>query len=129
MPVLSIIPTKSANNIAFGSSRATVEASFGQPRRVFKKTKWSKGETADYGDFHIHFDENDCFEAIEIFEAKVELPDGTTTIPANEEVILKAIPSIKADEYGLTSTSESIGASVEDGTVTSILFGRSGYYA
>lgn len=129
MPVLSIIPTKSANNIAFGSSRATVEASFGQPKRMFKKTKWSKGETADYGDFHIHFDVNDRFEAIEIFEAKIEFADRITTIPVNEEAIIKAIPSLEADGYGLTSTSESVGASVEDGVVTSILFGRSGYYA
>ncbi len=129
MTRLDIVPTKSVDAISFGANQAGVEATFGQPDRIFKKTKWSKGKTADYGNFHIHYDANDQFDAIEIFEADVKLPGCITSIPANKEAVLKAIPSLEADDYGLTSASESIGAFIEDGIVTSILFGKSGYYA
>ncbi len=129
MTRLDIVPTKSVDAISFGANQAGVEATFGQPDRIFKKTKWSKGKTADYGNFHIHYDANDQFDAIEIFEAEIRLPSCVTPIPANKEAVLRAMPSLEADKYGLTSVSESIGASVEDDLVTSILFGKSGYYA
>ena len=129
MTTLNIIPTKSVNGIEFGASRAIAEASLGQPAKTFKKTKWSKSTTADYGDFHVYYDTDGAFEAIEVFKADVELPNGKLSIPAIRDAITDAIPSLDADKYGLTSTGESVGATVEDDTVTSILFGKPGYYA
>ena len=129
MTTLNIIPTKSVNGIEFGTSRAIAEASFGQPAKTFKKTKWSKSTTADYGDFHVYYDIDGAFEAVEIFDAEVVLPSGTLSIPANEDTVRKTIQSLKADEYGLTSTAESVGASLENGMVITILFGKTGYYA
>jgi hypothetical protein len=129
MTTLIIIPTKSVNDIEFGVSRAAVEASFGQPAKTFKKTKWSKSTTADYGDFHVYYDTDGAFEAVEIFDAEVDLPSGMLSIPANEDAVRKTIQSLKADEYGLTSTTESVGASLENGMIIAILFGKTGYYA
>ena len=129
MTTLKIIPAKSVNDIEFGADRTTAETTFGKPAKTFKKTKWSKGMTADYGDFHVYYDANGAFEAVEVFSAEIELPGGKLSIPASKNAILKVIPSLKADEYGLTSIPESIGASVEDGIVTPILFGKSNYYA
>ncbi len=129
MTTLKIIPAKSVNDIEFGADRTTAEATFGKPAKTFKKTKWSKGVTADYGDFHAYYDANGALEAVEVFSAEIELPGGKLSIPASKNAILKVIPSLKTDEYGLTSIPESIGASVEDGTVTPILFGKSSYYA
>ena len=129
MTTLDIVPAVSVNGVEFGASRAIVEATFGQPAKDFKKTQWSKGCTADYGDFHLHYDAIGTFEAIEIFEAEVILPGGHLTVPTSKDAALRAVPSFKADEYGLTSAEESIGASVEDEKVSPILFGKPGYYA
>lgn len=129
MTALSIIPAKSVNGIEFGSKQADIETSFGQATSTFKKTKWSKGKTADYGSFHIHYDAADQLEAIEIFDATIELPSTVIIIPATIDEVLKALPSLKSNEYGFTSESESIGAYAEDGCMVSILFGKPGYYA
>ncbi len=129
MTTLNIIPAKSINGIEFGAEQADVEASLGQATSTFKKTKWSKGKTADYGSFHIHYNAADQLEAIEIFDATIELPSTAIKIPATIDEVLKALPSLKSSERDFTSESESIGAYAEDGNVVSILFGKPGYYA
>lgn len=129
MTTLSIIPAKSVNGIEFGSRQADVETSFGRATSTFKKTKWSKGKTADYGSFHIYYDAADQLEAIEIFGGTIELPSTAIKIPATTDEVLKALPSLKSNEYGFTSESESIGAYAEDDRVISILFGKPDYYA
>lgn len=129
MTTLNIIPAKSVNGFKFGAEQADVETSFGQAISTFKKTKWSKGKTADYGSFHIHYDAADQLEAIEIFDATIKLPSTAIKIPAAIDEVLKALPSLKSNECEFTSESESIGAYVEDGRVISILFGKPDYYA
>lgn len=129
MTTLNIVPAASVNGIAFGTDRAECEATFGTPARTFKKNKWAKGETADYGDFHLCYDANGLLEAVEVFEGAIELPNGKLLIPSGTDAVLKSVPSLVSDSFGLTSETQSIGASVEDGMVTSILFGRAAYYA
>ncbi len=129
MTTLNIVPTKSVNDVKFGSNRASCEIVFGTPKTIFKKSKWAKGSSADYGDFHLYYDADESLEAVELFSGSVHLPNDELLIPADKAVVLKAIPTLVSDEYGLTSNSQSVGASVEDGKVTSILFGRASYYA
>lgn len=129
MNTLEIVPTKSVCGVEFGNTRTAIEALFGKPAKTFKKSKWSKGETADYGNFHIYYDARGAFEAIEIFESEVRLPKGQISIPSSKDTVIEALPSLKVDEYGLTSSNDSIGTSIEEGKVVSILFGKPGYYA
>ncbi len=128
MATLTIVPNESVNGIKFGTSQVEVETTFGKPASLFKKTRWSKGTTADYGDFHLLYDSNGELEAIEIFNAKVELPDIRLVVPSSVDEVLEAIPSLKKDEYGFTSKSESVGTYSEGETIEAILFGKSDYY-
>lgn len=116
------------NNAKFGMKRSEVRAILGEPVREFKKSKFSKTTTDDYSMFHIFYDKEDKFEAVEFFD-EVE-------VKINDSVIFPvAVEKLKATEYGfvvdgdgIISTQYSIGVYAPNGVAESILFGVKDYY-
>lgn len=116
------------NNAKFGMQRSAVRAVLGEPVREFKKSKLSKTTIDDYSFFHVFYDKDDNFEAVEFF-SEVE-------IKVNNDVIFpSSIEKLKTTEYdfnvdgdGLISTKYSIGVYAPNGVTESILFGVKDYY-
>ena len=116
------------NNAKFGMKRSAVRAVLGEPVREFKKSKFSKTTTDDYSFFHVFYDKDDNFEAVEFF-SEVEIKVNNDVIfPASIEKLTTTEYDFNVDGDGLISTKYSIGVYAPNGVAESILFGVKGYY-
>jgi hypothetical protein len=118
------------NNITFGMKRDIVRSKLGDYKE-FRKTKYSKNTSDDFGEFHIFYDEMNCVEAVEIFAGEV-FKDDILLFPNNSQHLQTALKDIDAsatfDESSLISNKIGISAYVVDENVESILVFRKGYY-
>lgn len=128
MKKLTFIPNEKIGDIVFGMKRSEVREILGEYTE-FKKTKFSKNTTDDFGFCHVFYDDNDCCEALELFEnAEVEY-NGKLIFPSTKSEIVNIIDDIEPDEYGGISKKYSLGFSVEDGdNICDMLFGKKDYY-
>lgn len=131
--VIRINPLKSVNGIEFGSSRKKVWEILGRPYSTFKKDVSDKVDTDDYKYFHIFYDDDYNFEAIEIFdEADIYYDEKKVSKTYSEalEYFKELFDDIEEDDYGFTTEKGSIGVYIEndDDIIDSILFGKKNYY-
>ena len=63
-----IKPLISVGPIKFGMSRKDLHDLFEEKCKEFKKTKYSKNTTDDYGRFHVYYTQDDLVDAVDIFE-------------------------------------------------------------
>lgn len=124
---LTVTMLESVNGIRFGTAREIVRNTFGQFKE-FRKSPFSKNTTDNFGDFHIFYDINNCFEAIEIFDAEVVV-DNVRIFPGTKTEVCKLLPEMISDEpdYWL-SKEKSVGIYAPNGNIESILFGVKDYY-
>lgn len=123
-----VSPLEGFNNVKFGMKRDAVRAVLGEPVREFKKSKFSKTTTDDYSLFHVFYDKDDNFEAVEFFN-EVEIMIGNDVIfPAPVEKLKTTEYGFEADREGIISAQYSIGVYAPSGVAESILFGVKDYY-
>ena len=123
----NVKPTEKVNNILFGANRESVRAELGMPIKEFKKSKFSKNTTDDYGEFHMFYDANNNLEALEVFGGLVKLEDRNL-FPGTIEEIMQLDESFEREEDGCISVNLQIGVYAPTGTVESVLIGGKGYY-
>jgi hypothetical protein len=123
----NVKPAADINNIAFGTDRETVRAELGAPVKEFKKSKYSKNTTDDYGKFHVFYDADNNLEAIEIFEGTVSV-EGKKIFPGSLRNVMSLDDSFEQDEEGCTSSKLEIGVYAPGGNIESVLIGCEGYY-
>lgn len=130
---INIKPMEAVNEIKFGMKRDVIHSLWGKTNG-FKKTPNSNNLTDDYGFCHIYYDENDCFEAIEIFDKELDIYFEDKLLPKNYSDILKIFKSkfndIEEDTNGFISKNASLGVYIEndDDIIDAILFGKKDYY-
>lgn len=116
------------DNVNFGMERSEVRALLGEPTREFKKSKFSKTMTDDYSAYHIFYDKDNRFEAVEFFD-EVEIKiDENIIFPISLDVLTGMNYSFAAEGEGLISLKYSIGVYAPNGKPESILFAKEGYY-
>lgn len=124
---------KKIDDIQFGINRKELWDKVGKPIKSFRKTIFDKVDTDDYKYFHIFYDNDYNFEAIEIFE-NIDINFNGYKLSKNYSEVLdyfKGIyDDIEEDGYGFISKKGSVGAYIEndDNRIDSILFGCQGYY-
>ena len=123
MKVIKAIPLEEVNGIKFGTGRDKVREKLGAYKE-FKKTPFSENSTDDFGYCHVYYDNENKFEAIEIFDAEVYIGDRKV-FPVSVDDLSDIIDDFD-DE--LISISKSIGIYAPDNEPESILFGCKGYY-
>lgn len=123
-----VIPLQSVGKIKFGMRREEVRSIINKNYTEYKKNRYSQNTTDDFGFCQIFYDKKNLCEAVEIFEEVEVSMNGITLFPGSVDTAYQIIPGLVQDEYGLTSTIQSIGISVLEGKIESILFGRQGYY-
>lgn len=127
MKTINVIPLSEVNGVKFGMKREEVRSCFGTAKE-FRKSKFSKTTTDDFGFCHVYYNINDECEAIELFdECEVKI-NGITVFPYESDTLKKMITDIEEDDTGFISKNLSIGIYSPDGKMESILFGCKGYY-
>lgn len=115
-----------------GQTRTAIREQINRQYKVFKKSRFSKNTTDDYGFLHVFYDENDICIAIEFFN-ECEIALNCTKImnikrEAAKKLLLKADAELKEDEYGFVSQTFSLGISCPEDVVETIVVGKNGYY-
>jgi len=127
MKIITAIPLNEVNGIKFGMKRSEVRKILGKARE-FKKSKYSKTTTDDFGYCHVFYNINDECEAIELFdECEVKIKDQIV-FPNKIDVLKSMITDIENDGSCFISKKQSIGVYAPDGKTDSILFGCKEYY-
>lgn len=123
---------ESVGDITFGMERSKVREILGE-HKEFKKSKFSKNTTDDFGICHVYYDLEDKCMAIELFKG-ITIKIGEQIILPNEfEVVCNILSNIdkelEVDTDGCMSINYSIGVYAPNKTIESILFGKEGYYS
>lgn len=121
-------PLESVGAIKFGMKRDDVHKLFEEKCTVFRKSKFSKNTTDDYGKFHVFYTADDMVEAVEIFEGIEITMDGDVIFPIKTSEIEKNIQGIVKEDGSYIHIEKSIGIGTDSINAESILVGVKGYY-
>lgn len=123
-----VLPGKSIGPIRFGMSREEVRGLFDQSPKTFKKTKASKSETDDFGDFHVYYSESGTCELVEVFD-NIKVTLGKNILfPTTEDNIKKNLQGITKSAGGYVCASLAIAFSVDGDKIHAISAGAKGYF-
>lgn len=130
-----IVPTVSVNNIPFGASREEVRNALGEYEE-FKKDEDDKVTTDDFDFCHVFYDDENRFEAIEIFEENTVYINGRLVYPAKPSELCKLADDFEEDYGTNISLSLSMGTDAPDEDedeedeeiAESVVFAKKGYY-
>ena len=129
MNQVTFIPYESVGSIRMGSSREVVRNN-NPEYREFKKNRFSKNTTDDYGTYHVFYTKSNCVEAVEIFKGiDIVLNDIIISSLSIDELIcrlsdskiIKESDSVNFPSYGLS-------ISIQSGTIESYLIYAKGYW-
>ena len=127
MKIFKAIPLAEVNGVKFGMKRCDVREIFGNATE-FKKSKFSKTTTDDFGFCHVFYNQSDECEAIEIFDESEVQIDDITVFPNAADKLKSMFSDFEEDDCGFICKSKSIGVYAPNGKMESILFGCTGYY-
>lgn len=127
MNVLTAVPLLGVNEVKFGMKRDEVREIFGKARE-FKKSKFSKNTTDDFGFCHVYYNQDDKCEAIEIFAEVEVFIDEKKVFSEGLEILKSMFSDFEEDDSGFISKRYSIGIYAPHKKVESILLGCEGYY-
>jgi transcriptional accessory protein Tex/SPT6 len=127
----TIEPTKKIGKIIFGMEKKEIRDIFSEYKE-FKKTKYSKNTTDDFGLFHVYYNKENKCEAVEIFEDVEIFIDNNKIFPGTIlnaiNILKKRDTNIEIETDSCISVELSIGIYAPNGQIESILFGKEGYY-
>lgn len=125
---LTVTPLEVVNGISFGTNRDTVRNTFGKYTE-FRKSSFSKNTTDDFGTFHVFYDTDNRFNAIEVFEAEVVVNE-IRIFPGTVSDACKLIDNLASSEQDYwISKKWSVGIYAPGGIIEGILFGVADYYS
>lgn len=128
MDKFQAIPLKSVGQICFGMTRGEVRKIFSIEAKEFKKTKFSRNTSDDFGFCHVFYNLNNECEAIEIFdEIQISINDNII-FPGDIDNAKKVINDFEEDFGSYISKTNSIGIYAPTGKIESILLGNENYY-
>lgn len=123
-----VTPLVGFNDVRFGMSRNEIRNILGTPIREFKKSKYSKNSTDDFGLYHIFYDVDDKFDAVEFFKEAMIFDNQGNEFPRTTGALSKLPYHFVSDAESHICTEQSIGVYAPDGHIESILFACEGYY-
>ena len=130
---IRITPFSNINELEFGVNRKEVWKKIGKPKKSFFKTPSDTVETDVYKNFHIYYDNNYNFEAIEVFN-NIDIYYDNNKLPKKYsetlEYLKKRFNDIEENEYVFTTKEGSISVykESEDDSIDAILIAKKNYY-
>lgn len=125
---ISFVPNEGTEKIKFGTKRADVRKMLDGFVGEFKKNKFSKNSTDDFGYCHIYYNVDDEVEAIEFFDDVELMYDEVNLFSLKAEDIESIFKNAEEDYGSYTIKDKSIGIYTPGNVVESILIGCKGYY-
>lgn len=125
----TINPFSSVGKISFGANRDEVRNILGQFTE-FRKTRFSKNTTDDFGGLHVYYNEGDTVDAIELFPIDTLVlykKKDLFGLSKEELIMLFSDPSFKEEPGHLTFANYGVEIGMEDDVITSILVHKKGY--
>jgi hypothetical protein len=122
-------PLISIGKIEFGMERNQVHKLFAEACKEFKKSKYSKNTTDDYGKFHVFYTVDNKVEAVEIFDDIEVVVEGAVVFPVTLEKAKAVLGNMTEDTGSYIQTEKSVGIYAPEKKVESILVGNKGYYS
>ena len=122
-------PLESVGSIMFGMDRKEARKRLGDQFTEFRKTRWSKNTTDDYGRFHVFYTPDDRVEAVEFHKGVEIVLNGQTVFPIKTKEIEKVLPDIEKDDVGYISVKNSIAYQTNPVDAECFLAAGAGYYA
>ena len=124
---IDAIPLKSVGKIEFGMDRNTVRTLCGEYKE-FKKSKFSKNTTDDFGAFHVYYSIDNKCEAVEIFDDAEVFFNDEKIFPTDNSVFMSFFEDATEEEGSIISKKMTVAVYAPSGKAESILFGAEGYY-
>lgn len=121
-------PLESVGKIKFGMARDDVHKVFGEKCTEFKKTKYSRNTTDNYGKFHVFYTPDNKVDAVEIFEGIEVVLDNCVIFPIEKREIEILLQGLIKEGNSFVHTGKSIGIETDGTKAESILIGSKGYY-
>lgn len=127
MDKVNAVPLKEVAGIKFGMKRSEVRKVWGEANE-FKKSKFSKTLTDDFGFCHVYYNSDDECEAIELFKEVQVMIGGQLVFPTTLDEARKILGRLMEADGSYISEKASVGIYAPGGSMESILFGIAGYY-
>jgi hypothetical protein len=125
-----IKPLEGFKDLSFGDSREKTRALFGSFSE-FRKTKFSKNTTDDFGGFHVYYNADDKVEAVEFFNGEVNLGE-TILFPATKKYLADTLKKLETStnlvDDTVVSSPLGISAYAPSDTVEAILIHSKSYF-
>ena len=125
-----VVLNKKVNDYEFGEKRDIVRKKIGEEFKEYKKTIYDVNTTDAYKGYHVFYDDNNKFEAIEIYDGEIYC-EGMKIFPGTVENAKKVIDDLIEDDFGIISEKYSVGITTSEDNeddIDVILFGRKDYY-
>lgn len=127
MDKINAVPLREVAGVKFGMKRSEVRKVLGDARE-FKKSKFSKTLTDDFGFCHVFYNSDDECEAIELFKEVQVMIGNRLVFPMTLDEAKKILGELIEDVGSYISAKDSVGIYAPGGSMESILFGVAGYY-
>lgn len=121
------VPLREVAGVKFGMKRSEVRKVLGDAKE-FKKTKFSKTLTDDFGFCHVFYNRDEESEAIELFKEVQVMIGDRLVFPTTLDEAKKILGELVEDDGSYISEKDSVGIYAPGGNMESILFGVAGYY-
>lgn len=125
----TITPFSNVGDIKFDSNREVVRKQLGKFVE-FRKTRFSRNTTDDFGGFHVFYSVDNTVDAVELFPIETIVIFGGQnlfTLNRNELVEIFSDTKLKEEDGYLSFESFGVEISMEDNIVTSILVHKRNY--
>ena len=127
MALFIFSPFKGASDIQFGDNRDKVRqlGTFEE----FKKNRFSKNTTDDFGSFHVYYDESNNVEAIEFFPDSILMFNRKNLFMLNPQELTKTLNDSSAviEESDISFPSYGMDVSFDGDAIISILIHKEAY--
>lgn len=128
MAQITVIPYKSIGSILIGSSREIVRKN--NPNfQEFKKNRFSRNSTDDYGLYHVFYTTSNYVEAVELFKEIDIILNGKriTSLSLDELISCLSDPKMTKESDNINFPTYGLSVSIQSGTIESYLFYARGY--
>ena len=125
---LTITPTRNVGGISFGMDRNNVRRILPGFQKEFKKSKFSKSSTDDFGYCHVFYNTEDRCNAVEFFEGVELIYNNSNLFELSIDGLKKVFPDLCLEYGSYISRRYSIGIVINNNKVESILVGCQNYY-
>ena len=129
MKQMNFIPYESIGSIHFGESRKDVRNG-NSNFQEFKKNRFSKNTTDDFGNYHVFYTESNCVEAVEVLNGIEIFLKGIniTSLPLEKLIAFLSDSKMTKEDDSINFPSFGLTVSVKVDIIESYLCYKRGYW-